>query len=150
VGLTSRILQVQRAADLCLTLAEDLVSLRSPDPVHLWLPQLISRRMSNLHRTDRANAHCAAQETASNSLDKTMSAGEMQKGISLLKEGDSTPVSAADFAIQGLVSEALQKSFPHDRFMGEAAARSAPSYVQRPLGLGDGAGAAAHGGAASG
>ena len=106
--------------------------------------------MSNLHRTDRANAHCAAQETASNSLDKTMSAGEMQKGISLLKEGDSTPVSAADFAIQGLVSEALQKSFPHDRFMGEAAARSAPSYVQRPLGLGDGAGAAAHGGAASG
>jgi 3'-phosphoadenosine 5'-phosphosulfate (PAPS) 3'-phosphatase len=87
--------------------------------------------MSNLHRTDRANAHCAAQETASNSLDKTMSAGEMQKGISLLKEGDSTPVSAADFAIQGLVSEALQKSFPHDRFMGEAAARSPPSCRSR-------------------
>ena len=78
---------VQRATDLCLTLAADL-------------------------------------ETAAGSLDKTMSAGEMQKGISLIKAGDSTPVSAADFAIQGLVSEALAQSFPQDRFMGEEDAES--------------------------
>lgn len=40
-------------------------------------------------------------------------------GIVEIKPGDSTPVTAADYAIQGLVAAALKQQFPADRFMGE-------------------------------
>ncbi|KAG8468532.1 hypothetical protein KFE25_013615 [Diacronema lutheri] len=41
------------------------------------------------------------------------------KGLSSLKAGDNTPVTAADFAIQAFISSALAKFFPDDAFMGE-------------------------------
>merc|ERR1719310_1795738 len=50
---------------------------------------------------------------------KTMDECDTTAGVSFIKEGDSTPVTAADFAIQGLVSQLLAKTFPADRFMGE-------------------------------
>ena len=50
---------------------------------------------------------------------KTMDACDTEAGVSFIKEGDSTPVTAADFAIQGLVSQKLREAFPDDRFMGE-------------------------------
>ncbi|KAJ8602018.1 hypothetical protein CTAYLR_002779 [Chrysophaeum taylorii] len=34
-------------------------------------------------------------------------------------KGDSTPVTAADFGIQGFISASLQRAFPSDLFMGE-------------------------------
>jgi len=48
-----------------------------------------------------------------------MDACDVTAGVSFIKPGDSTPVTAADFAIQGLVSSALRAQFPNDRFMGE-------------------------------
>lgn len=39
-------------------------------------------------------------------------------GTAMVK-ADSTPVTAADFAIQGFVARALREKFPLDRFMGE-------------------------------
>ena len=50
---------------------------------------------------------------------KTMDACDTTAGVSFIKPGDSTPVTAGDFAIQGLVSAALQAKFPEDRFKGE-------------------------------
>ena len=50
---------------------------------------------------------------------KTMDACDTTAGVSFIKEGDSTPVTAADFAIQGLISQTIQDAFPADRFMGE-------------------------------
>ena len=50
---------------------------------------------------------------------KTMDACDTTAGVSFIKEGDSTPVTAADFAIQGLISQQMLTSFPADRFMGE-------------------------------
>ena len=44
---------------------------------------------------------------------------DTQAGVSFIKPGDSTPVTAGDFAIQGLVSQILREKFPNDRFMGE-------------------------------
>lgn len=41
------------------------------------------------------------------------------RGLSSLKAGDSTPVTAADFAIQAIISSCLAKWFPEDAFMGE-------------------------------
>lgn len=38
--------------------------------------------------------------TAGDSLGKAMSQDDVEQGISVIKEGDSTPVTAADFAIQ--------------------------------------------------
>ncbi|CAE7289472.1 unnamed protein product [Symbiodinium microadriaticum] len=58
-------------------------------------------------------------DVASPSLGKEMEACDITAGISAIKPGDSTPVTAADYAIQGLVFESLQKQFPADRFMGE-------------------------------
>jgi hypothetical protein len=56
---------------------------------------------------------------AEESLGKEMSADDTQAGMSVIKAGDSTPVTAADFAIQAIVAEKLKKAFPNDRFMGE-------------------------------
>ncbi|CAE8619551.1 unnamed protein product [Polarella glacialis] len=53
------------------------------------------------------------------SLGKEMQEGDVTAGVSFIKPGDSTPVTAADFAIQGLVQAALRTQFPNDRFMGE-------------------------------
>lgn len=53
------------------------------------------------------------------SLGKEMSADDTQAGMSVIKAGDSTPVTAADFAIQAIIAEELKKAFPNDRFMGE-------------------------------
>lgn len=50
---------------------------------------------------------------------KEMESCDVTAGVSFIKPGDSTPVTAADFAIQGLVSAALKEHFPNDRFMGE-------------------------------
>lgn len=50
-------------------------------------------------------------EMTSEQLDST-------KGLSFQK-GDNTPVTAADFAIQAMVSSALSEWFPEDGFMGE-------------------------------
>eukprot|EP00435_Cladocopium_sp_Y103_P071187 s279_g36.t4 len=58
-------------------------------------------------------------DVAPPSLGKEIEACNVTAGISAIKPGDSTPVTAADFAIQGLVSRALKKRFPLDRFMGE-------------------------------
>lgn len=58
-------------------------------------------------------------DVAPPSLGKEMEACDITAGISAIKPGDSTPVTAADYAIQGLVFESLQKQFPADRFMGE-------------------------------
>lgn len=66
----------------------------------------------------------AEMETAEESLGKEMSQDAVQKGISIIKEGDATPVTAADFAIQGFISKELQEAFPKDRFMGEEDATS--------------------------
>lgn len=44
---------------------------------------------------------------------------ETTLGISTVKGGDSTPVTAADMAIQAFMSDALGKWFPQDAFMGE-------------------------------
>ena len=56
---------------------------------------------------------------ADESLGKEMSASDTQAGMSVIKAGDSTPVTAADFAIQAIVAEQLKQAFPNDRFMGE-------------------------------
>lgn len=48
-----------------------------------------------------------------------LSADQTTAGVSMVKQGDSTPVTAADFAIQALVSSALATWFPNDAFMGE-------------------------------
>lgn len=40
-------------------------------------------------------------------------------GASMSVKDDNTPVTAADFAIQGFVSLALKEAFPEDSFMGE-------------------------------
>ncbi|CAL1128372.1 unnamed protein product [Cladocopium goreaui] len=58
-------------------------------------------------------------DVAPPSLGKEIEACDVTAGISTIKPGDSTPVTAADFAIQGLVSRALKQRFPADRFMGE-------------------------------
>ena len=50
---------------------------------------------------------------------KQMDSSSSETGVSLIKEGDSTPVTAADFAIQGFVASELCRLFPSDRFMGE-------------------------------
>ena len=50
---------------------------------------------------------------------KQMDLSSSETGVSLIKEGDSTPVTAADFAIQGFVASELCRLFPSDRFMGE-------------------------------
>ena len=50
---------------------------------------------------------------------KQMDSSSTETGVSLIKEGDSTPVTAADFAIQGFVASELRRLFPSDRFMGE-------------------------------
>lgn len=56
--------------------------------------------------------------TTKESLGKDMKKEDTQKGISVIKEGDSSPVTAADFAIQAFISAELKKAFPNDRFMG--------------------------------
>ena len=55
-------------------------------------------------------------------------------GVSLIKAGDDTPVTAADFAIQGMISWLLRMEFPHDRFMGEEDAAARPHGQTCPLG----------------
>jgi len=50
---------------------------------------------------------------------KTMDTCDVTAGVAIIKAGDSTPVTAGDFAIQGLVAKALKAAFPEDRFMGE-------------------------------
>lgn len=64
---------------------------------------------------------CEMAVVDSSSVDssKTMDACDTTAGVSFIKPGDSTPVTAADFAIQGLVSSTLRAQFPNDRFMGE-------------------------------
>jgi len=62
---------------------------------------------------------CEMQMVESSSTGKQMDACDTTAGVSFIKPGDSTPVTAADFAIQGLVSGALRSAFPDDRFMGE-------------------------------
>jgi len=62
---------------------------------------------------------CEMQMVESAAQGKTMDACDTQTGVSFIKPGDSTPVTAGDFAIQGLVSSALRAQFPDDRFMGE-------------------------------
>ena len=62
---------------------------------------------------------CEMQMVDSASQGKTMDACDTQSGVSFIKPGDSTPVTAGDFAIQGLVSASLRAQFPEDRFMGE-------------------------------
>lgn len=62
---------------------------------------------------------CDMQVVSSSAGGKEMDECDVTAGVSFIKEGDSTPVTAADFAIQGLISAELQKAFPNDRFMGE-------------------------------
>mmetsp|Transcript_65874 Transcript_65874/g.189538 ORF Transcript_65874/g.189538 Transcript_65874/m.189538 type:complete len:335 (-) Transcript_65874:460-1464(-) len=66
---------------------------------------------------------CAAlardMKTVAPSLGKEMAATDISTGMAYIKPGDSTPVTAADFAIQGLISTMLQEQFPNDYFMGE-------------------------------
>ena len=50
---------------------------------------------------------------------KTMDACDTTAGVSFIKPGDDTPVTAADFAIQGMIAGLLRMQFPNDRFMGE-------------------------------
>jgi hypothetical protein len=50
---------------------------------------------------------------------KTMDSCDTTAGVSFIKPGDDTPVTAADFAIQGMISGLLRDQFPDDRFMGE-------------------------------
>mmetsp|Transcript_33640 Transcript_33640/g.77653 ORF Transcript_33640/g.77653 Transcript_33640/m.77653 type:complete len:332 (+) Transcript_33640:77-1072(+) len=52
-------------------------------------------------------------------VEMTSAQMEASAGLSSLKAGDGTPVTAADFAIQAIVSNALAKWFPSDAFMGE-------------------------------
>jgi len=61
----------------------------------------------------------AKMEMAEASLGKEMSAEAAQAGVSVIKGGDNTPVTAADFAIQAIIAEKLKAAFPDDRFMGE-------------------------------
>jgi len=77
-------------------------------------------------------------DVAPPSLGKEMEACDVTAGISKIKPGDSTPVTAADYAIQGLVSALLTKRFPSDRFMGEEDAgdlRADPDLCQLALDL---------------
>jgi len=62
---------------------------------------------------------CDMAVVDSSASGKEMDACDVTAGVSFIKAGDSTPVTAADFAIQGLVSQALCSAFPNDRFMGE-------------------------------
>ena len=69
---------------------------------------------------------------------KTMDECDTTAGVSFIKEGDSTPVTAADFAIQGLISAALREAYPDDRFLGEEDAtdlRSDPALLSLALDL---------------
>ena len=62
---------------------------------------------------------CDMQVVDSSSSGKEMDECDVTAGLSFIKEGDSTPVTAADFGIQGLIAQELQRAFPGDRFMGE-------------------------------
>ncbi|CAJ1440939.1 unnamed protein product [Effrenium voratum] len=76
-------------------------------------------------------------EVAPASAGKELEACYVTAGVAV-KEGDSTPVTAADYAIQGLVSATLKRLFPSDRFMGEEDAtdlREDPDLCEMALDL---------------
>ncbi|CAE7246420.1 unnamed protein product [Symbiodinium natans] len=84
------------------------------------LEEEVSAAVEVVQRSMRlVQALACDMEVAPASSGKEMEACDVTAGISAIKPGDSTPVTAADFAIQGLVFEALQKQFPADGFMGE-------------------------------
>lgn len=98
-----------------------LPSLSGADP---WGGDLAAEASAAVACVQRAMQLCNAlacemQTVDSSSSGKTMDACDTQAGVSFIKEGDSTPVTAADFAIQGLVAAQLRAKFPADRFMGE-------------------------------
>lgn len=62
---------------------------------------------------------CDMRVVDSEASGKEMDECDVTAGVSFIKAGDSTPVTAADFAIQGLISQELGRAFPADRFMGE-------------------------------
>mmetsp|Transcript_9391 Transcript_9391/g.21265 ORF Transcript_9391/g.21265 Transcript_9391/m.21265 type:complete len:241 (-) Transcript_9391:349-1071(-) len=67
----------------------------------------------------------------------TSAAGVGSSGVAVVK-GDQTPVTAADFAIQGFISDALKEAFPNDLFMGEedgAELRADPALCGQALDL---------------
>ena len=79
----------------------------------------------------------AAAAAALREQGKTVGAEAAVAGVSVVK-GDATPVTAADFAIQGAVSRALSLAFPRDRFMGEedaAALREDPALRAKSLAI---------------
>ena len=89
-----------------------------------WGGPLASEATAAVKAVQRAmqlcNALACEMQTVDSAADgKQMDECDVQQGVSFIKPGDSTPVTAADFAIQGLVSAALKATFPEDRFMGE-------------------------------
>ena len=81
---------------------------------------------------------CDMQTVDASRDGKTMDECDTTAGVSFIKEGDSTPVTAADFAIQGLISAALREAYPDDRFLGEEDAtdlRSDPALLSLALDL---------------
>ena len=94
-----------------------------PNPA--WGGDLAAEATAAVNAVQRAMQLCNALRCEMQTVEanptsgKTMDVCDTQAGVSFIKPGDDTPVTAADFAIQGLVAAALKDLFPADRFMGE-------------------------------
>ena len=90
-----------------------------------WGGDLAAEATAAVNAVQRAMQLCNALRCEMQTVEanptsgKTMDVCDTQAGVSFIKPGDDTPVTAADFAIQGLVAAALKDLFPADRFMGE-------------------------------
>ena len=97
-----------------------LFSTTSATPAHSApLSLLVTTYTQAMQLCQALACEMAVVDSSSVDSSKTMDACDTTAGVSFIKPGDSTPVTAADFAIQGLVSSTLRKQFPNDRFMGE-------------------------------
>lgn len=97
----------------------------SPPTAEPWGGDLAEEAAAAVAAVQRAMRLCnalACEMTIVNgdpTSGKTMDACDVEAGVSFIKPGDDTPVTAADFAIQGMISGLLREQFPDDRFMGE-------------------------------
>ncbi|CAK0827049.1 unnamed protein product [Prorocentrum cordatum] len=76
--------------------------------------------------------------TAAPSQGKKMDERDVVAGLSCLKPGDSTPVTAADLAVQALAFEAVRAEFPEDALVGEEDSshlREDPALCELAFGL---------------
>ena len=82
-----------------------------------WGGDLAAEATAAVNAVQRAMQLCNALRCEMQTVEanptsgKTMDVCDTQAGVSFIKPGDDTPVTAADFAIQGLVAAALKDLF---------------------------------------